>query len=208
MDSKKKNRKALFGTGRLLSAFAASFLFTMSVFLYGWAPGVFAASKITLSVETDARSAGQGNIVTVRVVADNMPGITSFGPVVLNYDADDAENISFSQGKDVSGSFFFVETQERGKITVSAEDQNFRKTDENSEENEAEPFRSDSKVTLFMASFRVLPGSNGNLNFRIDKTGTSRTRQDKRLTSSRAVRSRFPLTPPRSQRMLRSHFLR
>ncbi|MBR5181333.1 MAG: cadherin-like beta sandwich domain-containing protein [Clostridiales bacterium] len=172
MDGKKKNRKAVFGTGRMLSALAASFLLTMSVLLYGWAPGVFAASKITLSVETDARSAGQGNIVTVRVVADNMPGITSFGPVVMNYDSEDAEYISFSQGKDISGSFFFVETQEKGKITVSAEDQNFRKTEDNSEENEVEPFRSDSKVTLFMVSFRVLPGSNGNLNIRIDKTGT------------------------------------
>ena len=52
-------------TGRKLSAIAASFFMTMSVLLYAWAPGVFAASKITLSVETDARSAGQGNIVTV-----------------------------------------------------------------------------------------------------------------------------------------------
>ena len=172
MNGIKKSRGSMRKTGRKLSAFAASLLLTLSVFLYGWAPGVFAASKITLSVETDSRSAGQGNIVTVRVVADNMPGITSFGPVVLNYDAEDAEYISFSQGKDISGNFVFVETQDRGKITVSAEDQNFRKTDEGSEDNEAEPFRSENKVTLFMVSFRVLPGTSGNLNISIDKTGT------------------------------------
>ena len=172
MKGKKEKSRSMHKTGRLLSAFAASLLLTMSVLLYGWAPGVFAASKITLSVETDSRSAGQGNIVTVRVVADNLPGITSFGPVVLDYDAEDAEYISFSQGKDISGNFVFVETQESGKITVSAEDQNFRKGDENSEDNEAEPFRSENKVTLFMVSFRVLPGSSGNLNIRIDKTGT------------------------------------
>ena len=172
MNGKKKTGISIRKTGRKLAAFAASLLLAMSVLLYGWAPGVFAASKITLSVETDSRSAGQGNIVTVRVVADNMPGITSFGPVELNYDTEDAEYISFSQGKDISGNFLFVETQERGKITVSADDQNFRKNEDNNEDNEAEPFRSENKVTLFMVSFRVLPGSSGNLNIKIDKTGT------------------------------------
>ena len=156
----------------MLSAALASFLLTVSVLVNLWAPVVLAASKITLSVETDARSVGQGNIVTVRVVADNMPGITSFGPVVLEYDDKDAEYISFSQGKDISGSFVFVETHDKGKITVSAQDQNLRNAEEGAEDSAEEPFRSENKVTLFMVSFRVLPGSSGNLNIRIDKTGS------------------------------------
>lgn len=172
MNGKKRTESLVKRTGRKLSAIAASFFMTMSVLLYAWAPGVFAASKITLSVETDARSAGQGNIVTVRAVADNMPGITSFGPVVMNYDADDVEYISFSQGKDISGSFVFVETHDKGKITVSAEDQNVRRSEDNPEDFEVEPFRSETKVTLFTVSFRVLPGSSGNLNIKIDKTGS------------------------------------
>lgn len=161
-------------TVRILTA-AATVLLTMTVLLSVWAPGVYAVSRVTLSVETDARSAGQGDIVTVRVVADNMPGVTSFGPIVLSYEGDEAEYISFSQGKDISGNFVFIETQENGKITVSAEDQNVRKSETDPNEYEVEPFRSDSKVTLFMVSLRVRPGSNGNLNVRIDKTGDFKT---------------------------------
>ena len=160
---------------RIIFVPVAAFLITLSVMLCIWAPGVSAASKITLSVETDTKSAGQGNIVTVRVVADRMPGITSFGPVILKYDASDADYVSFSQGKDISGNFRFVETQEKGKITVSAEDQNVIKSEENPDEYEVEPFRSDNKVTLFMVSLRVKPESNGNLNIRIENTGTFKT---------------------------------
>ncbi|MBR3464211.1 MAG: cadherin-like beta sandwich domain-containing protein [Clostridiales bacterium] len=172
MNGKRKARNHSKITGRMLSAALASFLLTVSVLVNLWAPVALAASKITLSVETDARSVGQGNIVTVRVVADNMPGITSFGPVVLEYDDKDAEYISFSQGKDISGSFVFVETHDKGKITVSAQDQNVRNAEEGAEDSAEEPFRSENKVTLFMVSFRVLPGSSGNLNIRIDKTGS------------------------------------
>ena len=172
MNGKKEVRNHSKITGRMLSAALVSFILTVSVLVNLCTPVALAASKITLSVETDARSVGQGNIVTVRVVADNMPGITSFGPVVLNYDDEDAEYISFSQGKDISGSFVFIETHEKGKITVSAEDQSFRKNEDNPDEYEVEPFRSENKVTLFMVSFRVLPGTSGNLNIRIDKTGS------------------------------------
>ena len=171
MEGKKTKRRHSFVTAGMMSALAASLMFTVSVLLFCSSQAVGAASKIILSAETDARSAGQGNIVTVRVVADNMPGITSFGPVVLKYDVEDAEFISFSQGKDISGNFIFVETRDQGAVTVLAEDKNFRKDEEGSEETEAEPFRSENKVTLFTVSFRVLQGSNGNLNIYIDKTG-------------------------------------
>ncbi len=156
---------------RILSVPAASFLLTLSLMLYFWAPGVSAASKITLSVESDLKSVSQGNIVTVRVVADNMPGITDFGPVILKYESDEAEYVSFSQGKDISGNFVFVETQEKGKITVSAQDQNVRKSESDPDEYEVEPFRSENKVTLFTVSLRVKPESAGNLNISIDSTG-------------------------------------
>lgn len=172
MELRRKAERNLKRALRSLPCLFASFILTAAVLFSCLAPMVIAASKITLSVETDAHSAGQGNIVTVRVVADNMPGITSFGPVVLGYDAEDAEYVSFSQGKDVSGNFFFFETHEKGKVTVSAEDQNVRKSEEDPDEYEVEPFRSDSKVTLFTVSFRVLPDSSGNLNFNIEKTGT------------------------------------
>lgn len=159
-------------TGRKLSAPLAAFLITLSVMFHAWTPALMAASKITLSIETDAKAAIQGNIVTVRVVADNMPGITEFGPVVLKYDENEAEYVSFSQGKDLSGNFVFVETQEKGKITVSASDQNARKSESNPDEYEVEPFRSEDKVTLFMVSLRVKPESSGNLNIRLDNIGT------------------------------------
>lgn len=159
-------------TGRILSVPAVAFLLTLFILLGAWPSSVRAASKITISAETDSKNVGQGDIVTVRVVADNMPGITEFGPVILSYEADEAEYISFSQGKDISGNFFFYETQEKGKITVSAEDQNVRKSEDNPDEYEVEPFRSDKKVTLFMVSLRVKPGVNGNLNIRVENTGT------------------------------------
>ena len=158
--------------GRSLAGSFAALLLTMSVMLFAWGPGVFAASKITLAVESDSKSAAQGNIVTFRVTADNMPGITEFGPIVLSYEADEAEYVSFSQGKDVSGNFFFFETQEKGKITVSAEDQNVRRSETNPDEYEVEPFRSDKKVTLFMVSLRIRPESTGNLNIKIESAGT------------------------------------
>ncbi len=161
-------------TARMIRMFfgpVAALVLTLALLLPFRAQGVSAASKIILSVETDAKSAAQGNIVTVRVVADNMPGITEFGPVILSYEADEAEYISFSQGKDISGNFVFVETQEKGKITVSAEDQNVRKSETDPDLYEVEPFRSDNKVTLFMVSLRVKPESSGNLNIRIENTG-------------------------------------
>ena len=100
-----------------------------------------------------------------------MPGITEFGPIVLSYEKDEAEYVSFSQGKDILGHFVFVETQSKGKITVSAEDQNFRKSDSDPDEYDVEPFRSDNKVTLFTVSLRVKPESVGNLNIGIESTG-------------------------------------
>ena len=158
-------------TVRMISVSVAALLITMTVLFKICAPGVSAASKITLSVESDTKSAGQGNIVTVRVVADSMPGITEFGPIVLSYEKDEAEYVSFSQGKDILGHFVFVETQSKGKITVSAEDQNFRKSDSDPDEYDVEPFRSDNKVTLFTVSLRVKPESVGNLNIGIESTG-------------------------------------
>ena len=170
MKLRKRGPKA-FRIGRTLAGSLAALLLTLTVLFSSWAPGVYAASKITLSVESDAKSVAQGNIVTFRVTADNMPGITEFGPIVLSYEADEAEYVSFSQGKDVSGNFVFVETQEKGKITVSAEDQNVRKSETNPDEYEVEPFRSENKVTLFMVSLRIRPESTGSLNIKIDSTG-------------------------------------
>ena len=168
----RKRASKFIRTGKALAGSFAALMLTMSVLLYVCASTAFAASKITLAVESDAKSAAQGNIVTFRVTADNMPGITEFGPIVLSYEADEAEYVSFSQGKDVSGNFVFIETQESGKITVSAEDQNVRKSETNPDEYEVEPFRSDKKVTLFMVSLRIRPESAGNLNIKIESTGT------------------------------------
>lgn len=180
-------------TGRKISAAVLACLLSMSALLCAWAPAAFAASKITLSVETDARSVGHGDIVTVRVVADNMPGVSEFGPVVLSYEADEAEYISFSQGKDVSSNFVFVETQASGKITVSAEDQNIHSGDDNSDESEAEPFRSDTKVTLFMVSLRVRPDSTGNLKINIEKTGTFKNETGKPIDVVKGASVQIPI---------------
>ena len=61
---KKKAISAAGITGRILTA-AAAVLLTMTVLLSVWAPGVYAVSRVTLSVETDARSAGTAEIGVV-----------------------------------------------------------------------------------------------------------------------------------------------
>lgn len=195
MDMKRKAERILKRARRSLPCLLASFFLVFAVLFSNPALTVLAASKIVLSVETDSHSVGQGNIVTVRVVADNMPGITSFGPVILSYDDKDAEYVSFSQGKDVSGNFFFFETHEKGKVTVSAEDQNVRKSEEDPDEYDVEPFRSDSKVTLFTVSFRVLPDSSGNLNFRIEKTGSFKDDQGKEADIVTGNSVSLPISP-------------
>ena len=81
-----------------------------------------AESAINVSVSPQKLSIGQGDILKIDIVADNMPQITSFGPIVLGFNTSVAEYISFEQGSNLKN-FIFTETSDDGLITISAVDQ-------------------------------------------------------------------------------------
>ena len=106
---------------KVLSAFAA-FVMTAVCFLsLGKDVKVNADSEVVLSAVTKSTDIGPGDLLIVNIVADNFPGITEFGPVIFNFDADKAEFVSFEQGKDLAN-YVFTETQNDGVLTVTGMD--------------------------------------------------------------------------------------
>ncbi len=129
-----------------------------------------AESAINVSVSPQKLSIGQGDILKIDIVADNMPQITSFGPIVLGFNTSVAEYISFEQGSDLKN-FIFTETSDDGLITISAVDQYAQNVD--SDEYFA-PLESDSSVVLYTLSFRIKPNASGEFDAWLDDLGEFR----------------------------------
>ena len=128
---------------------------------------VRAESSVTVSASPQKTTIGQGDILKIDIVADNMPQITSFGPIVLGYDTTVAEYISFEQGSSLKN-FIFTETTEDGQITISAADQYAQ---DNEGDEYFASFESDDPVTLYTLSFRIKPNASGEFDAWLDDLG-------------------------------------
>lgn len=137
---------------------------------------VRADTSITLSAVCNNDDVTPGDIVKVDVIADTMPSIVSFGPVVLGYDTGMAEYISTEQGTSFSG-FAFTEDQGDGSVIISAEDHmaaSGSSSDDSSDDSETKAFSSDEPVILFTVSLRILPNASGEINIWLDDLGEFR----------------------------------
>lgn len=131
-----------------------------------------ADSEVVISAVAKRTDIGPGDILIVDVVANRMPDITEFGPVVFNFDADKAEYISFEQGSALSN-YVFTETQSVGALSVTGTDQLMNIiTDESGNDIITASFSSESQVTLFTIVLRLFPDSNGEVNCWISDPGS------------------------------------
>ncbi len=133
---------------------------------------VNADSQVVISAVTRSSDIGPGDIIIVDVVANHMPGITEFGPVRFNYDADQAEFVAFDQGKELTN-YAYTETQTKGELIVSGMDQMMSVgTDENGEETISASFASEEQVVLFTVTLRIYPNGSGDINCWISECGS------------------------------------
>lgn len=151
---------------KILSAVMASVLLMLMLLPLG-SSVVRADSVITVSVSPQKTSIGRGDILKIDIVADNMPAVTSFGPIVLGYDQSVAEYINFTQGSDLKN-FVFTETSGDGLVTISAVDQYAQNAD--TDEYFA-AFESDEPVVLYTLSFRIKPSASGEFDAWLDDLG-------------------------------------
>ena len=94
-------KKVMKATAKISSAFFA-FVIAATVCLANLnQTDVKADGEVTVSAVTQKTNIGPGDIMIIDIVANKMPGITEFGPIVFNYDSDKAEFVSFDQGKDL-----------------------------------------------------------------------------------------------------------
>ena len=132
---------------------------------------VNADSEVVISAITKQTEVGPGDLLIVNIVTNQFPGITEFGPIVFNYDANMAEFVSFEQGSDLSN-YVFTETRDDGTFTVTAQDQMIGiGTDENGNEILSSSFSSDNQVVLFTIAIRIYPESIGDINCWIGEMG-------------------------------------
>ena len=90
LTDRKKSKVA----AKTLSALFA-FLFSAVFCLSFMTSQVNADSEVVISAVAKQTDIGPGDILIIDVVADRMPGVTEFGPVIFNFDADQArEKIS------------------------------------------------------------------------------------------------------------------
>ena len=142
----RKIRRAAAKTGIavLVSVMLISFCFALSPVI-----PLNADSQIVLSAIAKQSNLGPGDLLTVSVVANRMPGIIEFGPIVLNYDKDEADYVSFEQGSELTN-YVFTETQTAGSIVVSGTDQMVTVgSDGSGDEVSSASFSSENQVVLF-----------------------------------------------------------
>jgi len=127
---------------------------------------------INLSVRANNTEPGVGDILQVSVVADNFPGIVSFGPMKIHFDASLAEYVSVELGDDIS-SFVYNVTKDETYVNISAIDQYYQETGN----DEAEPyeaqsaFNTDTSMVLCTISFRIRQDASGQIPFWIEDPG-------------------------------------
>lgn len=129
---------------------------------------------VTLSLESDVTLAGQGDIVRLDITADNFPGITSFGPITVQFDLDKAEFISLENG-DLPGNFVYTTTQTDESVTISAVDSMTSgevDLDEEDSENIISAYTSEEPLVLYSLYMRIMPNADGVVDFWLENLGS------------------------------------
>jgi len=131
---------------------------------------VNADSNISIYLVPQKDTVGQGDIIKINVYADNMPGVTKFGPIEVKFDDSKAEFVSVDMGSDLSR-FVYTTTQNNGSVIVSAVDQ-VAESDKEDETAESPVFNSQNDVILFTIYVRVKPDVKETIPFRIENVGS------------------------------------
>ena len=144
-------------TGAALFALVFAAALCLSCFK---APTVNADSDITVSLSSSKTNLGPGDLVFIDVVASRMPGISSFGPITFNFDADKAEYVYYEHGKEVAN-FGFTETLKNGEVTVTGTDRMTNTGGDINDDDYTGFFNSEEPVVLFTIALRLFPYCRG-----------------------------------------------
>ena len=93
------SRKVTTSIAKISSALFAAVIAAAAILIFLNGTKVNADGEVTISAVTQKTSIGPGDIMIIDIVADRMPGVTEFGPIVFNYDSSKAEYVSFNKGK-------------------------------------------------------------------------------------------------------------
>ena len=165
------SRKVTTSIAKISSALFAAVIAAAAILIFLNGTKVNADGEVTISAVTQKTSIGPGDIMIIDIVADRMPGVTEFGPIVFNYDSSKAEYVSFNQGKSLTN-FVFTETQMLGSLSVSGTDQMVSiGSDGSGDDILAASFASTDPVILFTIALRMYPDSSGDINCWISDAG-------------------------------------
>lgn len=140
---------------------------------------VNAEGDITVYVLSQRETAGLGDIVKVNVFANNMPGVTKFGPIEVKFDSEKAEFISVDMGPELSR-FVYSTTQTKGSVTISAADQ-VAESDAEDETSENSVFNSTKDVILFSLYLRIDPSATESVPVWIENVGNFVNNKDEKF---------------------------
>ena len=87
---KQSDREILKMTAKCVTAVSV-FVFAAFLCFFCFSKRVKADSEVVVSAVARQTEIGPGDILIIDVVADRMPGITDFGPILFNYDSDKAD---------------------------------------------------------------------------------------------------------------------
>lgn len=130
---------------------------------------VNADGSVVLSLTTQTQTVNPGDTVVVNVVCDEFDSITNFGPVIINYDADQFEFVSATPADVLSGYNFTIDSEEDGVITVTSA---FVEIVDEETGNTIAPFSAEVETTLFQVSLRARADADGDAIVNIASTGT------------------------------------
>lgn len=163
--------RRLIGLFAKICAALFAFVFAVSLCLSCFkAPKVNADSDITVSLSSSKTNLGPGDLVFIDVIASRMPGISSFGPITINFDADKAEYVYYEHGKEVAN-FGFTETLKNGEVTVTGTDRMTNASSNVDDDDYSAFFNSEDPVVLFTIALRLFPDCRGEVNCWISSIG-------------------------------------
>jgi len=166
------NRKILSAFAKAGAALLALVFVSVFCFTCIYPLKVNADSEVIIYANNNQTNIGPGDIIKIDVLASSFPGITEFGPVEFSFDTEKAEYVSYEIGKDISN-YYVSGTFKEGVLTITGRDQMMNTgADGSGDEDSSASFYSDDQVVLFSVALRVIPGSTGDVNAWINKTGS------------------------------------
>lgn len=133
---------------------------------------------VNINAANPARVYNPGDIVTINITASNMSHITRFGPFEISYDSSRMDYLSISQPTILSAFTYTVDSEEAGKLFISAVNQSVEADIEaaqmQGDEFEDNSFSSEEEIILCSISFRVLMATTENIKVTLDSAGEAR----------------------------------